>query len=60
MPLPTTAAELRLACRRVGHALPEPVHTNDLWIAASAVNIGAPLLTADAMFDSVPGLTLHR
>jgi len=56
----TTAAELRLACRQVGHALHEPVHTNDLWIAASAVNIGAPLLTADAMFDSVPGLTLHR
>jgi predicted nucleic acid-binding protein len=45
----TTAAELRHACRRVGHALHDPVHANDLWIAASAVHISAPLLTADAV-----------
>jgi integrase len=56
----TAAAELRHACRRAGHALHEPVHANDLWIAASAVHIGAPLLTADAVFDDVPGLSLHR
>lgn len=56
----TTAAELRHACRRDGRALHEPVHANDLWIAASAVHIGAPLLTADELFDGVPGLTLHR
>jgi len=56
----TTAAELRHACRQDGHALHEPVHANDLWIAASAVHIGAPLLTADVVFEGVPGLTLHR
>lgn len=56
----TTAAELRHTCRQVGHALHEPVHANDLWIAASAVHIGAPLLTADAVFEDVPGLTLQR
>jgi predicted nucleic acid-binding protein len=56
----TATAELRHACRQVGHALHEPVHSNDLWIAASAVHIGAPLLTADAVFDEVPGLNLHR
>ena len=56
----TTLAELRHACRQDGHALHEPIHANDLWIAASAVHIGAPLLTADAVFDDVPGLTLHR
>ena len=56
----TTAAELRHACRQVGHPLHEPVHANDLWIAASAAHIGAPLLTADAVFDEVPGLDLHR
>lgn len=56
----TTAAELRHACRQVGHALHEPVHAHDLWIAASAVHIAAPLLTADAVFDDVPGLNLHR
>ncbi len=56
----TTAAELRHACREAGHALHEPVHANDLWIAASALHIGAPLLTTDAVFDGIPGLTLHR
>jgi predicted nucleic acid-binding protein len=56
----TTAAWLRHACRQVGHALHEPVHSNDLRIAASAVHIGAPLLTADAVFEDVPGLDLYR
>ena len=56
----TTAAELRHACCQVGHALHEPIHANDLWIAASALHIGAPLLTTDAVFDGIPGLTLHR
>ncbi len=56
----TVAAEVRHACRLVGHPLHEPIHANDLWIAASAVYIGAPLLTADAVFDDVPGLSLHR
>jgi tRNA(fMet)-specific endonuclease VapC len=56
----TAAAQLRHACRQAGHALHEPIHANDLWIAASAIHIGAPLLTADAVFDVVPGLTLHR
>ena len=56
----TATAELRHACRRAGHALHEPVHANDLWIAASAVHIDAPLLTADAVFDDVPGLSIHR
>jgi predicted nucleic acid-binding protein len=56
----TTAAELRHACRQVGHALHEPVHAKDLWIAALAVHIGASLLTADAVFKDVAGLTLHR
>ena len=56
----TTAAELRHACLLAGHALHEPIHANDLWVAAAAVHIGAPLLTADAVFDDVPGLSLHR
>ena len=56
----TTTAELRHACRQVGNALHEPVHSNDLWIAASAVHIDAPLLAADAVFDDAPGLSLHR
>jgi predicted nucleic acid-binding protein len=54
----TSAAELRLACRRVGHPLHEPAHANDLWIATSAIHIDAPLLTADVVFEHTPGLAL--
>ena len=56
----TTVAELRHACRQAGHPLHEPIHANDLWIAASAVHLGAPLLTADTVLNDVPGISLHR
>lgn len=56
----TSAAKLRLACRRVGHPLHEPAHANDLWVATSAIHIDAPLLTADSVFASTPGLELVR
>lgn len=53
-------AELRFACRRAGHPLHDRAHANDLWIAASALHIAAPLLTADKVFSNTPGLTLHE
>ena len=56
----TGVAELRHACRRVGHPLHERSHANDLWIAASAIHVGASLLSADAIFEGAPGLTLQR
>ncbi|MGH9277552.1 MAG: hypothetical protein ACRD12_05525 [Acidimicrobiales bacterium] len=56
----TTTAELRFACRRVGHPLQDRSHANDLWIAAAALHISAPLLTADNVFAHTPGLTLHK
>lgn len=56
--LPTSVAELRLACRQLGHPLHARFHANDLWIAASAVHIGAPFLTADTVFADTPGLAL--
>ena len=34
--------------------------TNDLWIAASAIHIGASLLADDGVFENTPGLTLHQ
>ena len=54
----TTVAELRAECRRVGHPLAEASHANDLWIAASAVHIDAPLVTADGVFLNTPRLGL--
>lgn len=37
-----------------------PVPTNDLWIAASALEHGAALLTLDAHFSSIEGLRCGR
>lgn len=55
----TSVAELRFSCRRIGHPLADRAHSNDLWIAASALHIDAPLLTADSIFDGTPGLELE-
>lgn len=33
-----------------------PIPTNDLWIAAAALECGAILLTQDAHFNCIPGL----
>lgn len=54
----TTVAELRHACRITGHPLADRAHANDLWIAASAIHIAAPLVTADHVFDGTPDLEL--
>lgn len=53
-----TVAELRHQCRLAGHPLHDRSHANDLWIAASAIHIDAPLLAADGVFENTPGLTL--
>lgn len=38
----------------------QPIPSNDMWIAASAMEHGAALLTYDAHFDLVPGLRVGR
>lgn len=37
-----------------------PIPQNDLWIASSALEHGAVLLTADAHFDAIPTLRTER
>lgn len=54
----TAVAELRAACRRVGHPLADRSHASDLWIAARAVHIDAKLVTADRVFSGAPGLVV--
>ena len=54
----TEAAQLRFACRQAGHPLADRAHAHDLWIAASAIHVGARLLTADTVFADTPGLPL--
>lgn len=49
-------AQFRFDCRTIGHPLANPVHHEDLWIAATAVHIGAPLIAADGVFKDAPGL----
>jgi predicted nucleic acid-binding protein len=58
--LSVAVAELRAACREVGHPLADRIHANDLWIAASAVHIAAALVTADSIFEGAPGLDLAQ
>jgi predicted nucleic acid-binding protein len=55
----STVAETRAMCRRLGHPLHEQVHTSDLWVASVALHIGAPLVTADRVFEGLAGLVLH-
>jgi predicted nucleic acid-binding protein len=54
--LTSTCALLRVACARSGHPLAQRGHSADLWIAATAVHLGIPLISDDGLFDGVPGL----
>ena len=47
-------ADVSLALRRKGR----PIPTNDIWIAALALQHGLPLLTRDAHFREVEGLNV--
>lgn len=49
-------ARLRLALRDSGRRMP----LNDSWIAATAIAHGLPVVSQDADYDAVPGLTVVR
>jgi predicted nucleic acid-binding protein len=49
-------ANLRATCRRNGVVVPD----NDMWIAATALSRGWPLVSCDAHFDLIPGLDHER
>lgn len=52
-------AQLRVDCVRIGHALGQRDHDADRWIAATALRLGAPLVSNDRIFKDVPGLVLE-
>lgn len=54
-----TCALLRADCAAVGHALAQREHNADRWIAATAIRLGVPLVSNDAIFRDVPGLALE-
>ena len=47
---------LRAACVRAGHGLGHKEHEGDRWIAATALWLGVPLVSHDAIFGSVDRL----
>lgn len=48
-------AEIVTFLRRSGM----PIPTNDVWIAASAMQLGAALLTTDSHFKKIPQVLVH-
>lgn len=48
-----------LACEAAGHALGQPEHNADRWIAATAIRHDIPLVSNDRIFRVVPGLVLE-
>lgn len=50
---------LRVRCERIGHGLAQPHHDADRWIAATAIRLGIPLVSHDAVFKGAPGLSLE-
>jgi predicted nucleic acid-binding protein len=56
--LTSTYVNLRAQCASRGHGLSQRVHEADRWVAATALWLGAPLVTHDRVFHDVPGLEL--
>lgn len=51
-------AELRASCERAGQALGQKIHEADRWIAATAIRLGVDLVSDDAAFTGVGGLSV--
>lgn len=49
----------RVSCEAIGHALAQRDHDADRWIAATAIRLGVPLVSHDAIFRRAPGLSLE-
>ena len=48
----TRYATVRLKLKKIGRPIPE----NDIWVAATCLELGVPLLTRDGHFDYIGGL----
>lgn len=56
--LVSICADLRDSCRREGLGLSDKIHDSDRWIASTAIRYQLPLISDDAIFSKVPGLSL--
>jgi predicted nucleic acid-binding protein len=52
-------AALTAACRTIGHALHDKIHTGDRWIAACAIAKQLDLLAGDQIYRGAPNLVVH-
>ena len=52
-------AVLRAECEREGHGLGHRIHEADRWIAATALRLGIPLVSADGIYAGIDGLTVE-
>jgi predicted nucleic acid-binding protein len=52
-------ARLRNDCRHAGHPLHQKEHNGDLWVAATAIRWGIPLVAHDGVFFDCPRLDLR-
>ena len=56
--LMTARAALRDRSEREGLALGQKIHDADRWIAATALHLGVELVSDDAVFENVAGLSV--
>lgn len=56
--LVTACAGLRDRCERAGLALGQKIHEADRWVAATALHLGVELVSDDAVFENVVGLSV--
>ncbi|MGH2913938.1 MAG: hypothetical protein ACRDMX_03015 [Solirubrobacteraceae bacterium] len=52
-------ARLCAECHAIGHALAQREHNADRWIVSTAIRVGIPLVSNDAIFLNAPGLILE-
>lgn len=55
-----TSARLYAGCRGRGHALQQPMHRGDRWVAACAAAYSLPIASADGIFDGLSDLGVTR
>ena len=60
--VPTTAETAERYARIYAYLRSQgrPIPTNDLWIAASAMEHGAELITLDHHFQNMPQIAIHH
>lgn len=56
--LMSICAAVRNRCEREGHPLGQKIHEADRWIAATALRLKIPVVSADQVFRGVAGLAV--